>query len=466
MTKRVFEIFNKICEIPRGSGNTEKISDYVCGFAQSLGLKFVRDKAGNAVIYKPAQNRSDSSRVILQGHLDMVCEKSASSKHDFKKDKIVLTEENGFLRADRTTLGADDGIAVAYILSVLEDKKISHPAIEAVFTVDEETGMYGAAALDKNLISSRILINLDSEEEGAAIIGCAGGAKLNISVPLKPAAAKNRAFEISVSGLAGGHSGEEINKGRANAYKELFMLLGSLKGIRICSVSGGGKDNAIARTARAVIETPDGASPEIAVSDFESRRRNIFEKTDAGYQISVSEGRTVSSFDEESSNNLISLINELPDGVIKYDEMLAGFVKTSLNLGIVQTEENLAAAAVSVRSSSKKERGELVGTIRKIAEKHGALVTVSGEYPEWQPVYGSPLQKAAAAAYSEVSGKELEIRTIHAGLECGLFSEKLEPLDAISVGPDILGAHTPEERLDIESAKRTYKFLIKLLERI
>ncbi len=461
--KRVLEIFEKICSIPHGSGDMEKISAFCIDFAENIGLECYRDELYNVVIKKSATKGFENSKpVILQGHLDMVCEKDADKSIDFLNDAIDLIVDGDFISADGTTLGGDDGIAVAMILAVLESDSLEHPALEAIFTVDEETGMYGADALDTSLLSGKILINIDSEEEGVLTVGCAGGARVDISLALSPADNIDNCYRIAVSGLNGGHSGVDINRGGLNANKVLGGALKRLKNCKIVDIAGGLKDNAIPREAYCVVALD--YDPTEAVRVYYESVSNDY---DTDLIITVEKVATaLTVFDSDSTNKLVGLLNDLPSGIIAMDKHLPELVETSLNLGMLFISEITAHFTFSVRSSMNAAKNALIKRLEDISGVYGAEFETHGHYPPWEYVENSPLRDIMVKTYNNMFGKNPEVITIHAGLECGMFSSKIDGLDCVSFGPNMFDIHTTRERLSISSVERTYDYLCRVLKNL
>lgn len=462
--ERVFNYFEDICLIPHGSGDTDRISGYCEEFARAHSLECYRDKLGNIIIRKPASaGYEDHSTVILQGHLDMVCEKESNKDIDFSTDGLELLTDGDFIFADRTTLGGDDGIAVAMILAILEDDSLAHPPIEALFTVDEETGMYGADAIDASQLHGSLLINIDSEEEGVLTVGCAGGARADINLPLAKENVKSPCSRIAVSGLIGGHSGVEIDKGRMNANVTMGRFLKALKGSwQLVSIKGGQKDNAIPRSCECVISTDSDLKS--AAAEF---CREMTLPTDPNLTVSVSDApKSEFAFNEKGSRNVADFLTSVPNGVTAMDKHVSGLVETSLNLGILTDTQNGISASFSVRSSVNTEKECLLGKLSEIAKSFGGSMNTRGHYPAWEYNENSRLRNVMENVYREVYGEAPKVAVIHAGLECGLLSEKISNFDAVSIGPNILDIHTPAERLSISSVGRTYKYLLKTLERL
>lgn len=461
---KVFDYFEELSAIPRGSGNTDAVSAYCMSFAEAHGLEARRDEFNNVVIKKPASAGYEGhAPVILQGHLDMVCEKVAESTHDFLSDPLRLISDGEMLTADQTTLGADDGIAVAMVLAVLDDDSLPHPPIEAVFTTDEETGMYGAEGLDTSKLDGHTLINIDSGEEGVLTVGCAGGAKAETIIPLRREASDGRCFKISVSGLAGGHSGIDIDKGRLNADRVLAELIASLDmPYRIVSIGGGFKDNVIPCAAEAVIcaDADEAQLSRIAAAFADSARTD----GDRGLSISCESVPSAdTAFDIASTEKIVSFILETHTGIIKMSDSIEGMVQTSQNLGVLECVGDSLRAVVSVRSSVSDEKEAALAVIRERAEAYGAKYEVHGHYPAWEVREESRLRGVMCDVYERLFDKRPVVATVHAGLECGLFGGKIDGFDAVSIGPDMWDIHTVNERLSIASAERTYKYLCAVL---
>ena len=471
--KKVFEYFEIISSIPRGSGKTEKISDYCENFANEKGLRYSRDEIGNVVIFKNGSaGRENEEPVILQGHLDMVCEKENDCNIDFDNDGLSLAVNGDFVYAEGTTLGGDDGIAVAMCLALLDSNEYSHPPIEVVFTIDEETGMFGAEALDTSILGGKRMINIDSENEGVLWVSCAGGARIDIELPfIREEKTAENCVEITLGGLHGGHSGAEIHVGYANASVLMGRLLSMLSekfDFSIVSINGGTKDNAITRENIAVIST-DAEFDEFksAISDIESEFKSEFSSTDPDMFVKAESVKSeFGAMNKESTQKIISLLTELPYGVIAMSKEIEGLVETSLNLGTLKTAENSVHFGYSVRSSKDDEKEKLLEKLVAIAEKHGAANKISGIYPGWAFKKDSPLQQIMADVYKGIYGKEMLVTAIHAGLECGLFCGKISGLDCVSLGPDLFDIHTPAERMSISSVKRVWEYLLCVLEKL
>lgn len=461
--QRVFYYFEQLCAIPHGSGNTKAISDWCMAFAAAKGLEAEQDGLNNVIIRKPASvGRELCPPVILQGHLDMVCEKEEGVAFDFTKDGLRLQVEGDLISAEGTTLGGDDGIAVAMALAILEDDTLIHPPLEVLFTVDEETGMYGADALDGSRLQGRTLINIDSEEEGVLTAGCAGGLRADISLEMIPAALCAPCYRIEIDGLAGGHSGVMIHTGRHNANKLMGQLLSRLEDCMLVSLSGGEKDNVICNSAVAVVSTPADVAAVAAAFEAEMRI-----PADPDGRVTVTPvADAVVGCDSISTAAALTMLCELPNGVQQMSQDVPGLVQTSLNLGVARLEEDILRLSFSLRSSLAAEKEALLQRLIAIAGKHGATVTTRGDYPAWEFRKDSPLRDKMTEVYTRLYGKSPKVEIIHAGLECGLLGQKLPGMDAVSIGPDLWDIHSPRERLSIASTARTYTYLCEFLKEL
>lgn len=456
--------FEELCAIPHGSRDTKRISDYCVRFAQTHGLRYVQDEWNNVVIYKPAsKGYEEHPTVILQGHLDMVCEKDADCDIDFSKDGLRLAHDGKYIFAEGTTLGGDDGIAVAYALAILASDTLKHPPIEAVFTVDEEIGMLGADAMDMSVLQGRVLLNCDSEDEGILTVSCAGGATSCLKRPIIREAAQGEVWRMTVRGLTGGHSGVEINKGRANANKVLAQILEKLS-VRLLSIDGGSKDNAIPRASEALVIAEQ---PEAAFAAAAAEVKKTLPATETAVEFVCEKAESgMLPMTEESSTAVIGLLNALPNGVQAMSKDIKGLVQTSLNLGILKTAADEVQMTFSVRSSVNAEKAALIASLREIGSSFGAVYSQSGEYPAWEYQKESRLRETMVDTFRALYGKEPVVEAIHAGLECGIFSDRLKGLDAVSFGPQMHDIHTSRERLDIGSVERTWDYLVAVLERL
>lgn len=464
----VWNYFEEISEIPRCSGNEEKVRQYILKVAKESGLESRVDESGN-VLLSEAEG-SQSPKAVLQAHMDMVCEKNSSVEHDFETDPIELTREDGWVTAKGTTLGADNGIGVALALAVATGNYDSGP-FDYLFTVDEERGLNGVAGLEPEFLRAGELINLDSEEFGAFTIGCAGGGKTEIGLPLnyEEGKAETGSVKLQLSGLEGGHSGEDIDKGRANANKLLARLLDGLWQVgdfRLVEINGGDKHNAIPRESGALVSP--GAEPanfkEEARERF-SAMRDEYEVTEENMALRIEDdsGETDGVMTEESSRAAIELLRALPNGVMAYDQRFESTVETSTNLASVRSEADQLKVLVSSRSSRELKLESLRGRVEIIAGAFGASVEQNQAYPAWQPDPDSDLLAGAKRVFEELYGRSPEVRTIHGGLETGIIGEKVKGIEMLAIGPDIESPHSPEERLKIDSVRKFWEFLLELL---
>lgn len=464
--KAPLKFFEEISAIPHGSGNCSAIADYLVSFAKERSLFCHRDGADNVIIKKAATKGYEARpTVIIQGHTDMVAEKLPELDIDMASEGLKLWRDGDFLRAEGTTLGGDDGIAVAYALALLDSTDIPHPAIEAVFTSDEEIGLIGASAIDGSLLGGRIMINIDSDEEGIFTVGCAGGVRVDIALGVTSCEYSLPTYKLTVSGLLGGHSGIEIDKGRGNAIKLLASMLSTLDSVRLVSLDGGNADNAIPRDATAVFAV-GGLSKEAFLAEC-GRIIDGVKDTESAATATLCEADSCdAALDEESSRKVLSLINSVRSGVILMSEDIAGLVDTSENLGVARISGDKAAITVSVRSTSDARKEAQLDVLRAIADKHGAALSTRGSYPGWSYKQDSQLRDTCVRVYEETYGKMPKVITIHAGLECGIFAGKLEGLDCISIGPDNFDIHTTEEHLSLSSSERVWNFVKNVLKNI
>lgn len=468
---RVFHYFEEISRIPHGSGNTKEISDYLVRFAKERHLESVQDSLGNVVIYKPASpGYENASPVIIQGHMDMVCEKAAGVRHDFLKDPLKLKMEDGWVSAAGTTLGGDDGIAVAYGLALLESDEIPHPPLEILITVDEEVGLLGAKDFDASLLKGKSLINIDSDEEGILLCGCAGGLSAVSSIPVKYRNASGHLYEIRIHGLKGGHSGAEIDKNRANANKLAGRMLYYLKkkiGFELAELEGGQKDNVIPRECRLilVVQPEEAELLKSALSKLEGDLRKEYAGSDEEIAISAEflEEAEVGVLHPVSREKVIFFLMNLPNGVQKMSGSIPGLVETSCNLGILRLEDEALYSCSSIRSSVNSAKKAVAQQLEYLTEFLGGDYEKEGEYPAWEYRADSPLRTLMAETYRKMYGKEPVVGAIHAGLECGLFYEKIPGLDCVSLGPEMMDIHTPRERMKVESVQRVWDYLKAVL---
>ncbi|MBQ1194007.1 MAG: aminoacyl-histidine dipeptidase [Lachnospiraceae bacterium] len=470
--ERVFYYFEEISKIPRGSGNTKEISDYCVNFAKKHGYIVSQDNMNNVIIKKNASpGRECDAGVIIQGHLDMVCEKVNESQHDFFKDGIELLIEDGFITANGTTLGADDGIAIAFALAILEDTQISHPNLEVIFTVDEEIGMYGAEAIDLSEIKGKYLLNLDCDMDGIAFAGCAGGIRTDVFFDYTKEHVASKAYEIVVTGLKGGHSGSEIDKERANSNIVLGRLLRKLDksiSFNIVSLNGGTKDNVITRESKAVITTEDEAVLISLIDEYNEIIKNEYAVTDENIivKLNVLESKKYEVIDNTAKENIIFFMNIVPNGAINYCGDMKGLVETSLNMGVLETNESNVKIGISIRSLIRSKKQLILDKLLYLAERAGARTEVYGNYPEWEYNRNSKLQQVFKETYKKLFDEELEISVIHAGLECGYLLDKKKDLDIISFGPQMYDIHTPDERVSIESTRKAYELVLEVLKNL
>ena len=469
--ERVFGFFEELCAIPHGSGNTGAISAHLAAFARARGLNYVQDALGNVIIFQPGTpGREGLEPVILQGHMDMVCEKTADCPLDLTKDGLRLAVEGDAVYAQGTTLGGDDGIAVAMMLAALDDPTLPHPPLECVFTVDEEIGMLGAAALDVSPLRGRRLLNIDSENEGVFTASCSGGRVVTADLPLSRAAWNGAALRLRVEGLTGGHSGTEIVRGRANAVQLLGRLLYAMARrapLRVVSAQGGGKDNAIPARAEALLLSGDPEAHAALCASMRDALREEFAETDPALNVTLEAAESAEApMDADSTDRLLTALLCMPGGVQAMSPYIPGLVQTSLNLGILETRENAAEAVFCVRSALESGKEMLTHRIAALAETLGGSVAISGDYPGWAFRPESPLRTLLTEVYREQYGAEPRIDAIHAGLECGLFAGKLPGLDCVSIGPDLTEIHTPRERMHIASVQRTWALLTETLRRM
>lgn len=468
--KSVFRFFEELSAIPRGSGNTKAVSDYLAGFAKERGLEYYQDELNNIIIIGPATPGYENSEpVIIQGHMDMVCEKAPGCTKDMEKEGLDLAVEGDTVFARGTTLGADDGIAVAMALAVLDSDDLPHPRVEAVITVDEEVGMDGAMGIDLSPLKGKALINIDSEDEGIFTVSCAGGAHVECTLPVTFESFAGTALDIAVTGLLGGHSGAEIDKGRASSNMlmgRLLYALGKATDMRLVSVRGGLKDNAIPNASYASVIVKDEAAAKSVCAGMENIFRDEYKVTDGGIIVSVSGGAGAPAMDKPSTGRAVCFLMCAPNGIQAMSADIAGLVQTSLNLGILVTGSESVCASFSVRSSVASQKTMLIDRLTCLTEHLGGSVSISGDYPGWAYRQDSPLRDLLAEVFTEQYGHAPTIAAIHAGLECGLFLGKKPELDCVSLGPDIDDIHTFREKLHIASTQRTWALLVETLKRM
>lgn len=471
--KEVFRFFQEICSIPHGSGNVEAISDYLAAFARERNLEYVQDDVKNVIIIKEATPGYEAEEpLLLQGHMDMVAVKKPDCRKDMKTEGLDLRIDGDWLYAEGTSLGGDDGIAVAIMLAILDSDTIAHPRIEAVITVDEETGMDGARAIDLSVCRGKRMLNLDSEDEGIFLTSCAGGARLHGCLPVEYEKMDGCRWQISVEGLQGGHSGGEIHKERGNSNCLAGRLLSAAQktaDVRLISIEGGLADNAIPRSTRmeVAVKKEEAAALAAAVRTFEEKVKKELAVKDPGFTV-VMEEKGEGSFEvltQECSRKAAFLLFVLPNGVQAMSADICGLVQTSLNLGILKLSGDSMHLDYSVRSSVGSEKEALLDKLKAILSSQGGSYEVAGDYPAWEFKKDSVLRDKMVAVYQEMYQEMPKIEAIHAGLECGILSGKIEGLDCVSIGPDMRDIHTTEEMLSIPSVERVWKYVCAVLAR-
>lgn len=469
--KGVFRWFEELAAIPHGSHNTRAISDYLAGFARERGLRFRQDEANNVIIWKDASpGYEDAPTVMLQGHMDMVCEKDPDCEKDMAREGLALFLDDDEIGARGSTLGADDGIAVAMALAVLDDDAIPHGPLECLFTADEEVGMLGAQALDCSDLKALALLNIDSAQEGVLTVSCAGSARLLCTLPVARAPFPGTVLRLTVSGLFGGHSGEEIHRGRGNANVLLGRALRAMSrktALRLIRAEGGGKDNAIPRQAEALLTVADPEAAREAVEGLDAALQNEFRVTDPGVRLRLAPAETGETpMTAESGGRVLCLLFCLPNGVQVMSPEVPGLVQTSLNLGQVCTEGDRVLARVMVRSGVNSQRDETAERVAALVETLGGRAEVSTAYSAWEYRADSPLRETMIQVFRELYGREPVVTGLHAGLECGVLLGKMPWLDCISFAPDLIDIHTPCERLRVASTQRTWALLLETLRRL
>lgn len=470
--KLVFHYFEEICNIPHGSGNMKPISDYCVRFAKEHGLAVTQDASYNIILTKSATaGYENAAPIILQGHLDMVCDKTRERQINFETEGLTLQTDGEFVWADGTTLGGDDGIAVAYALAILASNDVKHPKLEVILTTNEEIGLLGAADIDLSGITGKKLINIDSEEEGILLTSCAGGSSMDVVLPIKTEKAKGLRVDLTILGLHGGHSGAEIQCGYANANVLMGRVLdaiGDKVSYQIATLEGGSKGNAIPRHADAglLLVEQDYDAFCAAVAAQETVLKEEYGVQDPTLQLTVSRGQTEEAevLDAASHACVLNALMNLPNGIQTMSADIAGLVETSLNCGVMVLENGKLTLMYAVRSAKATALAYLTRRTECMAKSLGGSIQISGEYPGWAYRRDSALRDTVVEQYEKLFGKEPLVQAIHAGLECGLLSDKIEDLDCISFGPDMTGVHTYEERLSIPSTERVWKLLVAVLE--
>ena len=471
--EKVFEYFEKLCSVPHGSGNTRIISDMCVGFARELGLRYRQESCNNVIIWKDASAGYESAApIILQGHIDMVCAKTDDCTKDMAAEGLDLRTDGQWVWADKTSLGGDNGIAVAMILAILADDTLAHPPIEAVFTVDEEVGMDGAFALDCSDLKGRKLLNLDSEMEGVFTVSCAGGLRADCHLPgaMEPVDGMS-GYTVTLSGLQGGHSGADIHLGRASANQQMGRVLYSamerLHGLRLAALSGGQFDNVICSRCDAAVAIPSGkeAAFEAFIAEFDATLKNEYTGCDDGITLKCAKADVTSAVSEAVTNTMLHTLLALPQGVQAMSVDFPGLTQTSLNMGVLKLEEDGLYITFSIRSSIASQKEMLAQRVHSIVEFAGGTVTERGRYPGWQYERNSAFRDTVLAAYHDLTGKEGVVEATHGGLECGLLIEKIPSLDAVSMGPELHDVHSVRERLNVPSTERVYALVCEVLKR-
>lgn len=471
--KAVFDYFEKLCAVPHGSGNTKIISDLCVGFAKELGLRWRQDGLNNVVVWKDGSPGYESAEpVILQGHMDMVCAKTEDCPKDMAREGLDLRTDGEYVWAENTSLGGDDCIAVAMILAILADETLPHPPLEAVFTVDEETGMDGAFGLDCSDLKGRQLLNLDSEEEGVFTVSCAGGMRMDCVLPgAQSPLAGETGYALSISGLQGGHSGADIDKGRASANtlagRALYGAMERVPGLRLTGMRGGRFDNVICPAHEAKVAVPAGQEDafEAFIRELEAALKNEYAGCDEGVTLTCERTAVETALSPEDTRRILRTLLILPQGVQAMNVDFPGLVQTSLNLGIMKMEPDGVHFSLSLRSCIASQKEELGRRVAAVVESGGGTAEVRSAYPGWQYQRQSAMRQRLMEAFRDLTGKDARIEATHGGLECGLFIEKLPGLDAVSLGPELWDIHSPRERLGVASTERVYRLVREFLRR-
>ncbi len=468
----VFHYFEEISNIPHISYHEQELSDYCVAFAKERNLEYYQDAMGNVVIIKEAtEGYEDVEPIIIQGHLDMVGDKDADYDIDMEKESIRLLVEGDYITADRTTLGADDGIAIAFGLALLDSKDIPHPRLEVVFTVSEEVGLEGATGIDLSMCKSHRLINIDSEEEGVITAGCAGGVRTVSRIPVIRQTKEGLFCQLKIRGLLGGHSGIEIQEGRANAnilLGRFFLRLKETCQYTLVSMAGGVKDNAIAKDAVAtfMIALEDESAVKEAAANFQGYMDTEYAVTDPGIKLilEVKDAKTEEVLDEESTERVITALALMPNGVQTMSADIEGLVETSLNMGVMELQATELVLDYSLRSSLVSAKEMMVDKIKQLTKMLGGTTELHGDYPSWAYQRESAFRENCIRIYKDMYGKAPKVDIIHAGLECGILSGKIEGLECISIGPDMFDVHTPNEKISISSIARVWEYVKNILE--
>lgn len=456
---KVLQYFEMISDVPRGSANSKGIADFLEQFATKNNLKYYRDSANNVVIYK--DGTKDTQPVILQGHTDIVCD--SVNEFDFINNPIKILRQGDIVTADGTTLGADNGIACAIMMSILTDNTLTHPDLECVFTSDEEIGLIGASKLDTSKLKGKTMLNIDSECEGVFTAGCAGGTSISSTYKYTKIDNTKNTYKLSVSGLDGGHSGVDIDKNRCSAIKLSFEIINSIGNCNIVSVNGGSKENAIPSVCE-VVFTADNVDFDIC-DDYSKKVKEMYSDAICNIEITQAE-KSAYALSDEDSYNIINSVLELPNGIRCMNSLIPTLVQTSSNIGVVSTTDDAISFDISVRSSVSNEKIQIANDIKSILEKYNFNVDMHGDYPSWEFKEISLLRDTAVKVFEDLYKKSPVIDVIHAGLECGIFSDKIPGLDCISYGPDLFDIHTVNERMSISSVMRVYDFTVELLKNL
>lgn len=472
---KLWEQFYNVSQIPRGSGNEEAVGEYIISVAQKNNLEYKKDEFGNIVVKQPATpGYENKPTVIIQGHTDMVCEKNNDTVHDFEKDPIKLVCDGEWITADGTTLGADNAIGFCMGLAIMEDDSVEHPALEHLFTVDEETGLTGAENLSTDFVSGKIMLNIDSEEEGALYIGCAGGKHtiLHRKIEWENTPTGMKVVKVKIGGLSGGHSGLNIDMGLGNSIKLISRFLVNVKekiDIKLAAIDGGNKHNAIPREADAVIyiSANDENTLKDLVKKFDAIFKDELKFVDKGVSLTIEDKeKTDKVFTDAFCTDILNVLYSMPHGVQAMSHAVEGLVETSTNMAIVETKEDIIEMLTSQRSSVASSIEDIADKVKAVGELGGFEVEQGGGYPAWQPNPDSKVLKLAIDTYKEKAGKEPEVKAIHAGLECGIIGEKFPGMDMLSFGPTIEGAHSPDERVNIADVEKVWNFLLDLLKNV
>ena len=471
--KKVLEFFEMLCSVPHGTGNTKQISDLCVKFAKDRGLEYYQDELNDVIIIKEAsEGYENEPPLIIQGHMDMVCEKLEGSTHDFTKDGLKLIVDGEWLHADGTTLGGDDCIALAIAMAAMDDDTLGHPRLEAVFTVDEESGMFGAHGLDCSPLKAKAMLNLDSEEEGVFTVGCAGGMDARCCIPVKRETKALAGASVKISGLVGGHSGVEIDKGRANSnilMGRVLHAVDKVAPVQLVELFGGRANNVITNQTEALIafKKDDASAVEGAVKEMAANFAREYNPADPDITVSftLTGEKDYEAVSIEDTKKVIYALMCTPQGIQEMSQKLKGLVQTSLNLGVLRLENDKVCANYSVRSSIGSQKEMLAERLVLLYEAVGGSVLFKSAYPAWEYADVSPLRDKAAKVFEEQYGRVPEVVMTHGGLECGLFQEKIPGLDTVALGPDLIDIHSPKERLNLPSLERTWKLVRAIIER-